>query len=178
MITNQDYIDRLKVLPSNCDCINCQNMCQAPCCMSVEDAEKLIDAGYANRLMFDDLPSYPDGGDVLKPAMKGYEGKQSPWATRSEKGCTFWTSEKKCELHDKGLKPIQGKIAHHALYRTAKKFDRYEKVLSKTLKEDWESERGLAVIEKWKKLVDYKENEKMDENLFEVFFQKWISDLA
>jgi hypothetical protein len=145
-MNTQDYIDKLGVVPSECSCNRCQLMCTAPCCGSVEDFEKLIDAGYSNRIMLDDLPSVPDVGDFLKPALKGYEGKKAPWHTRSEEGCTFW-KEGKCELHDLGLKPIQGRIAMHGNPKYS--FDQYAQIS----KEDWGSERGLALIQKWKDIV-------------------------
>lgn len=151
-LTNEDYIDKLGQVPCECDCKVCESMCHAPCCGSVEDFDKLIDAGYADRLMFDDLPSVRDAGDFLKPALKGYEGEQAPWHTHSLVGCTFWKYGK-CELHKLGLKPLQGKLAHHT--NTGEKIDAYAAVS----KEDWDSERGRALIEKWKKLVNYEEVE-------------------
>lgn len=155
MITTQDYIDKLGIQPSECSCKRCQSMCRSPCCGSVEDFEKLIDAGYADRLMFDDLPSVCDGGDFLKPALKGYEGKQAPWATGSELGCTFWDCGK-CKLHKSGLKPIQGKMAIHSNDHVAHENADALAVISKA---DWESPRGKALIAKWKEMVKYKENE-------------------
>ncbi len=154
-ITTQDYIDKLGILPCECSCSKCKSMCHAPCCGSVEDFEKIIEAGYADRLMFDDLPSVCDGGDIIKPALKGHEGKQAPWETKSELGCTFWKYGK-CELHKSGLKPIQGKQATHTDQHVAA--DKAQ-AFSEISKADWESPRGMALIEKWKKLVNYKVNE-------------------
>lgn len=149
-MNNQDYLDKLKILPSECSCEICKRMCHAPCCGSVEDFEKLIDEGFAHRLMFDNLPSILDGGNFLKPALKGHEGKQAPWQTRSLRGCTFWNESGKCDLHNKGLKPLQGKIANHS-EDMGDKIDLFAEIS----KEDWESERGLRLIDKWKKLVNY-----------------------
>jgi hypothetical protein len=154
MITTQDYIDKLGVLPSECDCKKCQTMCHAPCCGSVEDFEKLIEAGFADRLMFDDLPSICDGGDILKPALKGHEGRQAPWGVSSLRGCTFWDCGK-CQLHESGLKPIQGKMARHDNNDAVSDADKFSHIS----KADWESPRGLALIAKWKELVNYEENE-------------------
>lgn len=158
-ITTQDYIDKLGIALSECSCSKCKSMCHAPCCGSVEDFEKLIEAGYADRLMFDDLPSISECGDILKPALKGSEGKQAPWETRTELGCTFWKYGK-CELHNKGLKPIQGKQANHTNHHVA---EEVSEKFSKVSKADWESPRGLALIKKWKKLVNYKEPKEDDE---------------
>jgi len=152
-ITSESYSQAVGKSPSECNCTKCQQMCHAPCCGSVDDFEKLIDGGYANRLMFDDLPSSSDGGDILKPALKGYEGKQAPWETASIKGCTFW-KKGKCELHKSGLKPIQGKIATHEDMD-----EEYFEKFAETSKIDWESDRGLALIERWKKLVNYQKTD-------------------
>lgn len=151
-MNSEDYIKKLNMFPVQCDCEKCSLMCRCPCCGSVEDFEKIIAAGYADRLMFDDLPSSCDAGPILKPALKGHEGKGAPWGTGSERGCTFW-KEGKCELHESGLKPIQGKIAHHDNERY------YYDELAEIMKEDWGSMRGMALIEKWKDLVNFIDEE-------------------
>lgn len=145
---SQEYIDKLQLQPSNCDCDQCKRMCHAPCCGSVEDFEKLIDAGYGDRLMFDDLPSTVDGGDLLKPALKDHEGQKAPWQTRTLRGCTFWNENGHCELHDLGLKPTQARLVQHG--EDGFDVEKYAAIS----KEDWESPRGLAVIERWKKIND------------------------
>lgn len=144
---SQDYIDKLGIAPSECACERCQSMCQAPCTGSVEDMERLIDAGYADRLMFDDLPSKGHPPDILKPALKGVEGGPAPWQTSSSEGCTFWKGGK-CELHDLGLKPTLGRLAYHGKNDF---YDKYAKISS----EDWATERAFDLIERWKKLVNY-----------------------
>lgn len=148
---SQKYIEKLNIQPTECACENCQMMCRAPCCGSVEDFEKIIDAGYADKLMFDNLPSVFDGGYLLKPALKGHEAQQSPWATFSEDGCTFWNADRRCDLHELGLKPTQGKIAIHN--NPVNYYDQFAQIS----KEDWESTRGKELIKRWKKLVGYEE---------------------
>lgn len=89
-------------------------MCKRPCWGTPEDAKRLIDAGYGHRLTRDFWGSREDGVNVdthiLCPALKGYEGTKAPFFPRSEEGCTFW-KDGLCELHDLGLKPIEGKLA-------------------------------------------------------------------
>lgn len=139
----------LKILESNCDCEKCSFMCHAPCCGTPEDMQKLIDAGYAKRLMLDDLPGGPD---CIKPALKGYEGIQSPWDVASREGCTFW-KDGKCELHSLGLKPIQGKLSHHALNREE------NDQIGRIIDESWEDHKGDEVIKQWKEINDYEEDD-------------------
>lgn len=149
----QDYLDKLGIIPSECACDLCVSMCTAPCCGSVEDIEKIIDAGYAHRIMFDNLPTCRGSDEILKPALKGYEGKRAPWAVKSRKGCTFWDENGRCELHNKNLKPVLGRVAIHGY-----PID-YHEQFGEISKEDWESERGKELISKWKKIVGYVEED-------------------
>lgn len=115
-------------------------MCHSPCCSTPDEVLKLMENGYGHRLMLDDLPGGPD---LIKPALKGYEGDRSPWQTASWKGCTFWNNGL-CELHDTGLKPLHAKLAHHDL--TSEENDK----ISDMIIEAWETEKGKEVIDKWK----------------------------
>jgi|SRR5580692_957370 hypothetical protein len=135
---------KLNINYSECSCVKCSFMCQAPCCGTPDDIELLIEKGYANRLMFDDLPG---GENMIKPALKGHEGKMSPWNTFSREGCTFW-SDGKCELHTLGLKPSQGKLCHHSLSIT----ENLE--IGDFINESWENDKGIEVINKWKKITE------------------------
>lgn len=133
---------KLKVAISECDCEKCSLMCHAPCCGTVEDMEALMDAGYGNRLMYDD---WPDGEKLLKPSLKGYEGQMAPWETRSEEGCTFW-KDGKCELHSLGLKPAQGKLTIHNQSE-----EEIEEVCD-YLEDSWRKKKAVKTIERWKKI--------------------------
>jgi len=130
----------MNVLPSNCDCEKCSSMCKAPCCGTPEDMQKLINHGYASRLMLDD---WPGGPDMLKPALKGSEGLSAPWEVSTEQGCTFWKNGK-CELHDLGLKPIQGKLAHHN--NSLEKCEEIEYLINNS----WKTDESETVVENWK----------------------------
>lgn len=136
-------ITNTKYTPNECDCERCSRMCRAPCCGTPGDIKKLIEAGYAKRLMLDDLPSGPD---MIKPALKGSEGEEAPWEVSSEKGCTFW-KKGKCELHDLNLKPTQGKLVHHSFNR-----EQYEGV-EEIIRDSWETPEAGNVIEMWKETI-------------------------
>ena len=136
-------MNALGILPSNCDCEKCSSMCKGPCCGTPDDFNRLMDAGYANRLMLDD---WPDGAVMLKPALKGYEGETAPWETRTEEGCTFWHNGK-CQLHDLDLKPLQGKLSHHS-----QTWDEMS-ALCEMMNDAWTAEESTQVIERWKDLV-------------------------
>ena len=125
-----------------CSCEKCSQMCHAPCCGTPEDMKKLIDNGYAKRLMYDDLPG---GNNMLKPALKGYEGEKAPWSTSSRFGCTFW-KDGKCELHSLGLKPSQGRFAVHNMP------DEDQQKIAEYINDSWSSRKGDKVVKEWKKI--------------------------
>jgi hypothetical protein len=91
------------------------------------------------------LDDYPGAPDMIKPALKGFEGDTAPWEVASEEGCTFW-SEGKCELHNLGLKPLQGKLALHGATVEEKDY------ISKLVCDSWEGEKAKEAIDLWRSL--------------------------
>lgn len=69
-----------------------------PCLGTPEDIKKIITAGFGNRLMQTNFMNVP----VIMPLLDS-----------EKKSCTFFTNGL-CELHDLGLKPTVGKLAHHS----------------------------------------------------------------
>lgn len=57
-------------------------------------------------------------------------------------GCTFQTTNGMCELHDKGLKPLEGRLAHHSLNAGDLHFE---------VAQLWDNKKGQEIVEKWKK---------------------------
>ena len=141
---------KLSVVESECDCERCSRMCHAPCCGTPDDIRRLIDAGYADRLMLDDWDEGIKPVDMLKPALKGAESQRAPWETESMRGCTFWR-DGKCELHKLGLKPSQGKLALHG--QTREQGDEINDYIRKNWKETAATKKLIAL---WKKAVKYK----------------------
>ncbi len=132
---------KLKIQPSECDCEKCSSMCHSPCCGTPEDMDKLMDAGYGDRLMYDD---WPDGETMLKPALKGYGGERAPWEVSSLMGCTFW-KKGKCELHSLGLKPSLGKLAIHDQPQEEKT------EICEFIEESWKKKKAKKTLERWKR---------------------------
>jgi hypothetical protein len=145
---NFTQIKKLTVLPTECDCEKCSLMCHAPCCGTPDDMEILMNTGYGNRLIYDGLPG---GEKMLKPAVKGYEGKNSPWQTFSKEGCTFW-KEKKCELHSLGLKPTQGKLVIHDQTEE----DQHD--IAEFIEDSWRTEKAKKTIKRWKEINQNEKN--------------------
>jgi hypothetical protein len=80
-------------------------MCERSACLPTpREAAMLIDRGYGAR-----LARYAAHIACVGPAPQGSEGK----TVHSTNGrCTFFDGVR-CELHALGLKPLEGRIAHH-----------------------------------------------------------------
>ena len=96
--------------PVTCACARCRAMCEFSTCLPTEaEAQQLIDAGYGDRLATYRWPDSPRA--VTGPAPKGKEGQTL--ATTMSGACTFRLPDGRCELHDLGLKPLEGRLALH-----------------------------------------------------------------
>ena len=138
----------------NCACEQCIGMCKGtPCYGTVEEIDKLIDLGFANKMMMihtevqtDDFDW--DTFDLITPALKGYEGKYESYYTFGE--CALLENDL-CLVHHTGFKPLEARVANCKI-----------KGGTSALREDirrmwWESKDAERVVEKWKDVVDYKE---------------------
>lgn len=95
--------------PTSCACESCKNQCRTPCLGTPEDIERLINAGYGDRL---DLTIWGVGvlmGVIDRPIrMIQARIEKNGW-------CTFRRPDGLCELHTKGLKPTEGILSHHTI---------------------------------------------------------------
>ncbi len=85
-------------------------MCRHSACLPTPDeARTLIKAGYGPRLARYEWTT--DIPNAIGPALKGFEGH----ILHLTKGgpCTFHLEDGRCELHALGLKPLEGRLAHH-----------------------------------------------------------------
>lgn len=153
----------------SCQCKECVLACMTrPCWGTPDDAKKLMAAGFADRLMLDVWPT-PDYREVelLCPAVVGYEGKDAPDPTErigivslaavsllsgtmleNPYGrCTFLTEDNKCELHEAGLKPLEGRRAW-CKERRKPAYARHQRC-----GQSWDSWRARRVIARWKRLL-------------------------
>ena len=101
-----DKIIRLSgAKPCQCSCEKCRSMCHAPCLGTPDDIEKLIQAGYGDRLA---VAQWGVGilAGVTDKVIAMLQPRLEPngW-------CTFRRADGLCELHYKGLKPLEGKLA-------------------------------------------------------------------
>lgn len=94
----------LRVSESKCACRKCRDMCARPCFPSPEEARR-IEAAFPGSLEEDATIKRRRNAVDLE-----YLRVMRPKQTQS--GCIFFKNGK-CELHYKGLKPIEGRIATH-----------------------------------------------------------------
>lgn len=122
--------------PIQCKCMKCKNQCHTTCIGTPGDILRLIKAGYADRL----LPTEWAAGMVMVVT------DHSIWMVQAKDNgdwCTFY-HDGLCELHDKGLKPTEGKLSHHSIA-----IDNFtpKKSISWNVAKTWEDERNQQVIQ-------------------------------
>lgn len=129
-----------------CSCHKCVKMCEdRPCWPTPEEADQLIENGFADKLMLDWWSACgPDDEDIflLGPAIVGREGQYAPsfpWGR-----CNLLTENGMCSLHDKGLKPLEGRLANC-------KTDQPK--LHGFVARKWDCELGRAVVARWKNMM-------------------------
>lgn len=123
--------------PCECKCKLCKEQCHTPCLGTPQDIEKLIEAGYADMLRITFW-----GAEILMgvvpfpiPMVQAISG---------ENYCVFF-HDGLCELHDKGLKPTEGKLSHHST-----RLDNFKasKSISWNIAKEWMNEENRDVIER------------------------------
>jgi hypothetical protein len=73
------------------------------------------------------------------------EEKRAPW--RPYGRCTFLTEEGLCELHDKGLKPLEGRVATCKITKESTKNHAEARAF---IVKRWKTKKGKATVEKFK----------------------------
>ena len=104
----QQIIRKTQRQPTECRCLVCRMQCRVPCLGTPADIRRLIEAGYKDRLapilwlagMYAGQIRFPV--PMVQPA-RGEDG----W-------CAFFQNGL-CELHERGLKPTEGKLSYHTI---------------------------------------------------------------
>lgn len=122
--------------PIECRCKTCQAQCMVPCLGTPDDILRLIQAGYGDRLA---LTHWCVG------LLLGKMNYTVPMvqAIQTDEGCTFF-HDGLCELHDKGLKPTEGRLSYHTITKENLKFSR---TLSWNIVQEWLSFDNLEKVE-------------------------------
>lgn len=135
---NQRIMRLARKKPVVCRCNLCRAQCEnTPCLGTPMDIKKLINNGYAGRLevthnysgMFLGMIDHPVS--VVSPRTPG--GK-----------CAIFTKERLCELHDLGLKPLEGRLSHHSTELGT--FRRHRSIGVNILKE-WENPDNKELVD-------------------------------
>lgn len=107
MTEEQVIIEKSGAQLNSCACDHCKSMCQrAPCLGTPAEMLAIAKAGFADRLeKITWAAGYLKYGipmidDVIRPKMDKIKG-----------ACTFYTEAGLCQLHDLGLKPMEGRLA-------------------------------------------------------------------
>jgi len=128
-----------------CQCEKCIDMCRHITCWGTpSELNKIIDAGFGNKLMIDWWIASPEDIYVLCPANIGFELKQAPY--HRDGLCSFFTKDNKCEIHN--IKPVEGKTTTH---------DFYDSKLRDKISKLWNTPEGKSLIEEWKSKFGVKE---------------------
>lgn len=122
-------------VPVQCSCSICKQQCHTPCLGTPDDIERIIDAGYADRL---ELTNWATGIflgviNVAVPMIQPVAGKEY---------CAFFENGL-CILHDKNLKPTEGRLSHHTVRK-----DNFNPVMSLALNvaKEWMMTDNMEVI--------------------------------
>lgn len=125
--------------PIECKCHLCKRQCHTPCLGTPQDILRLMDAGYTDRLKLTEWLAGMMMGVTKVPipliqpeCLDGAFGGTIDLGVKSH--CTFQREDGLCELHDKGLKPTEGRLSHHST-----KIDNFKP--SKSI--------GWAVVQEW-----------------------------
>jgi len=127
-----------------CSCEVCRSYCKRPGWWTVDEARKVIDSGFGNRMMLEISPEHNFG--VLSPAFKGNEGNYA-LNIFSANGCTF-LHEGLCELFGTGLQPIECRYCHHE--RKGAGINCHLAV-----EKTWDTKEGKSLIVDWGNLTGF-----------------------
>lgn len=94
-------------VPVQCSCSICKRQCHVPCLGTPDDIERIIDAGYADRLALTHWAAGMILGviNIPIPMIQPVSGNGF---------CAFFENGF-CILHDKGLKPTEGRLSDHTI---------------------------------------------------------------
>ena len=131
--------------PTECKC----QLCKRQCLGTPQDILRLMKAGYTTRLN----PTLWEAGVLMGVVREPVsliqaECLDGAWGGLLDVGanshCTFYTKDGLCELHDKGLKPTEGRLSHHSI-----RLDNFKrnKSISWAVVQEWLNPDNADVVE-------------------------------
>jgi hypothetical protein len=136
-----------------CSCQICTSYCNRPGWWTVEEAEKAIAAGYANRMMLEIAPERDFS--VLSPAFKGNECNFA-FQHFSKNGCTFLKNGL-CELFGTGVEPLECRFCHHDRTGLGVKCHH-------DIENEWKSNAAKRLIVRWGNLTGFWKQQGLEVN--------------
>jgi len=132
--------NRIGKKPISCNCEKCRQMCQrTPCLGTPQDILAIIEAGYVDKVCYAEWAA----GMVLGHITQPIEMVQIRSKGKGKDGECVFFHEGKCELHESGLKPTEGRLSHHDFsVRELRK----ENNLTYQVAIEWCKEENLDVI--------------------------------
>jgi hypothetical protein len=125
-------------------------MCKwCPCWPAPQEAKILIEKGYAGKLMEDYWVRWTndryDPINIIGPAFVGYEKSTAPnWPQGAKDATCVFLENDLCQLHDKGLKPYEGRMAN---------CQNKDKKLHEKVAMMWDGDEGREVVKEWRKII-------------------------
>ena len=144
--------------PSECHCRRCQQQCITPCLGTPDDILRLMDAGYMDRLCITDWAAGVLMG-VTRHLLTFIQADMLTDEKEKRTRCTFF-HDGRCELHEKGLKPTEGKLSHHSI-----RIDNFRagRSLSWAVAQEWlEPENREKVLEVFRRYEEYQKRKYKD----------------
>lgn len=146
--------------PIECKCHLCKRQCHTPCLGTPQDILRLMDAGYTDRLKPTDWLAGVVMGVTKEPILliqpECLDGAYSGLIDLGVNShCTFQREDGLCELHDKGLKPTEGRLSHHSV-----KLDNWKpsKSISWAVVQEWlDPQNADVVVEVTRRYGEYLE---------------------
>lgn len=125
--------------PSECKCQSCKSQCHTPCLGTPEDIQRLIEAGYKDKLK----PTLWLVGMAL--GKLDYPIHMIQAIVTDDGWCVFRQNDGLCSLHDKGLKPTEGRLSHHTL--KAENYS-FSKGINYNVAKEWLEDKNYEVVTK------------------------------
>lgn len=145
-------------------CPKCVRMCNRPCWPTPDDARALIEAGHAGSLMLDHWVGDDSDIFILCGANPGYQMQEAPDVgfglfsmSPLESGCIFLNDEKRCSLHDAGLKPLEGRLADCTATQRPK-INVHEEIAKL-----WDSKDARDLVRRWHDIVGLRSSRFLDQ---------------
>ena len=108
-------LSEAKLSESSCTCKRCVLMCKTQPCLPTPDEARDLEAKYPDRMvrleMHYRVPPLKMWRkvEVCSPKIVGQDTRNE----RDQGRCVFLDGEDRCELHNRGEKPLEGRLANH-----------------------------------------------------------------